>query len=419
MYRQSLTAQNTKMVEDQFLTRLGSLPAVNSAWTNALTIYQRTKEWNGLVRMVLNLAETSVITVAGTAKPLVDRLQPQINRVNILACEQLAKLEEKYPAITHPTDQLVQEGKDAYVSMLKPVTDRVSAARDYSTSAYTGVVNTGLQKVGQVRKLGSDALSGVMVYGDTLFTKTFSTPYGQYLVQGFDGLLSISELYVDKYLPADPDEKDQDKPPAKNPIIRAGNLSVKLRHRLYNLSVKELQVVRTTAVDLLTRLNSTINVVDFVKTNFEFAKHQVTGTVMLVHDRLVETWNKIVSGEIDPESQNFEDQTILFARRMAHQLQCTVMAVTLFLTSQSNHLVKRLRNGKQYAVGFFHVFTKEKNYEEIPSWLLGQTRERIAYVQEALSLVTEYLLSTPLNWLVSMSKMSGKVNLEVSEKARQ
>ena len=55
-----------------------------------------------------------------------------------------------------------------------------------------------------MKKLGTDALSSVMVYGDGLLTKTFSTPYGQYMVRGVDELLAISELYVDKYLPADP-----------------------------------------------------------------------------------------------------------------------------------------------------------------------------------------------------------------------
>ena len=50
--------------------------------------------------------------------------------------------------------------------MVKPVTDRVSAAREYGTSAYTGVVNTGLQKVFNMKSLtlGINWVRGVEIF---------------------------------------------------------------------------------------------------------------------------------------------------------------------------------------------------------------------------------------------------------------
>ena len=77
MYRQSLNTEQSRMSEEQFFVRLGSLPIVNTAWTNALDVYQKTKNHNALFRTSLNLAEAGMWTMVGTARPVIGKCQPQ------------------------------------------------------------------------------------------------------------------------------------------------------------------------------------------------------------------------------------------------------------------------------------------------------------------------------------------------------
>ena len=69
--------EQERIANDHFITRLGSLPVVNSAWTQACDIYQKTKESNGLIRATCNVAETGVQTMYSTAKPVMEKYQPQ------------------------------------------------------------------------------------------------------------------------------------------------------------------------------------------------------------------------------------------------------------------------------------------------------------------------------------------------------
>ena len=63
--------------------------------------------------------------------------------MNAYACEKLALMEEQYPVITKPTDELLKEGKEKCAVVLKPVTDKVNAVKD----SYKGIVNKGQETV--------------------------------------------------------------------------------------------------------------------------------------------------------------------------------------------------------------------------------------------------------------------------------
>lgn len=69
--------EQEKRDNENFVARLGNLPVVNSAWTQACSIYQKTKERNALLRATCNLAEGGVQTVVTTTMPYVEKYQPQ------------------------------------------------------------------------------------------------------------------------------------------------------------------------------------------------------------------------------------------------------------------------------------------------------------------------------------------------------
>ena len=90
-------------LESQFVSRVGQLPIINSTMEHLLNIYQSTKESNTIIKKTLETAETGVKTVVTTTLPLV---ATPVNKLDELACGQLDKLEQKYPIISKPTEQV-------------------------------------------------------------------------------------------------------------------------------------------------------------------------------------------------------------------------------------------------------------------------------------------------------------------------
>ena len=61
--------------DPQFLQRVGSLPIVTAAITQLASIYETTKESNKYVKYTMETAEEGVKRVAGSAVPVVTRLE--------------------------------------------------------------------------------------------------------------------------------------------------------------------------------------------------------------------------------------------------------------------------------------------------------------------------------------------------------
>ncbi|XP_041365306.1 perilipin-2-like isoform X2 [Gigantopelta aegis] len=410
MYRQSVNTAQTRMSEEQFFVRLGSLPIVNSAWTNALDVYQKTKNHNVLFRTSLNIAEAGVWTMMGTAKPIVGKCQPQIERVNTIACEQLAKLEEKYPAITRPTDQLVQESKEACVALVQPAIDRVSTMKQYGSDKYNGAVSAGKDQVNRVKQLGTDTITGMKTYSHGLVIKSLETTYGQLVLTGVDGLLTISESYVDKYLPSDEEHSEDEKKEVDelttNPIDRAMTLTSKVRRRMYKKTLRELRTARVRSQETLAKLNFTVDLIDYAKLNIDQVKSRVEGTMTAAQDKVKDTWTKIMSEEEEGfEPETTEEKTIALARRLTRQIRNNVGMVASYISSTPEHIRERLIQAEKYAEDLYTVFVKKNRFEDFPSWMIVQTRERISYIQDALGYVTDFVMTSPLNWLVPKSRV--------------
>ncbi|XP_025076935.1 perilipin-2-like [Pomacea canaliculata] len=222
MYRQNMEQQ-----QEQLFHKLGELPIVNDTCHQVLDIYERTKGHNFLFRTTFGLAEATARVIAGKTLPIItNHCQPQLQKVNNVACDTLDALEEKYPIITRPTDEVLREGKEKYDKTLGPYLNPVIrpavaavnvgvSAVNMSTSAASAVVNSGKQSVGAVAKLGTDTVSGIYTFGKNRVTKAvdygLQTPYGEFLLGQLDASLSLSEKMLDRYLPEEGEGKDDGK----------------------------------------------------------------------------------------------------------------------------------------------------------------------------------------------------------------
>lgn len=87
--------------------RVGTLPVVASAFGSLSTFYQRSKDSSSIVRFTLEKAETGVSAVAKTAAPVVTKLERPIGKLDEYACSKLDVIEEKYPIIKAPPNEVI------------------------------------------------------------------------------------------------------------------------------------------------------------------------------------------------------------------------------------------------------------------------------------------------------------------------
>jgi len=157
--------------KDQFLTRLTSLPLVTSALDQASSMYERTKESNQLLKYTLQTAEVGMKTVAETAKPVVGKLETPMSKLNDLACGQLDKLEQAYPIIAQPTEEVYQQTKQLCDVKLKPAMDRVNSVsgkvdqvKTYTADTIEGIKKYTTTTVDGVKAYSTDTINGVKGY---------------------------------------------------------------------------------------------------------------------------------------------------------------------------------------------------------------------------------------------------------------
>lgn len=63
--------------EDKFFTKLGEIPVINDGWMTAWNCYSKMKDYNGLTKYALNVAESGVKKAAELSTPVANIYQSQ------------------------------------------------------------------------------------------------------------------------------------------------------------------------------------------------------------------------------------------------------------------------------------------------------------------------------------------------------
>lgn len=404
--------EQEQLANEQFINRLGNLPVVSSAWSQACDIYSKTKDSNAILRATCNLAEGSVQTVVSTAMPYVEKYQPQIDKVNSYACTKLALLEEQYPVITKPTDEVLKEGKEKCAEVLKPVTNSVNAVKE----SYNGIVNKGYETIDATK----GKVDAVKDYSMTALNRTLESPIGKFAMEKVHEALTVSEEYVEKYLPPTEEElEDEMKAPMEidevGALTRVTSLSTKLRQRMYKRAMKDLKGLQMRSKEKLDNLNFTVDLIQYAKSGAGEVKDTLEEKYEIAQAKLSEYWGKINdnSDTEDESPETFEGKTIVAARRLTRQVKHSMTTVTGYLPTRLQPTVvrERMENAIKYTEDLYQAFKEAQGFDDLPSWLLVQAKEKMAYVQETVSFLAETFLVAPVNWMVS--KRSLESNPEV------
>lgn len=403
--------------KEDFVSKVGSYPVVASTVSHVIDFYSRCKESNDLVKYSLETAESGVKYIAGTSAPVITKLEKPISTVNDVACAQLNNLEEKYPIIAKPTDDVIAESKKLYDENIKPSVDRVagvgyyatekcSEAKDYSVSKVNDVTNYSAEKITMVRDKSYEALNMVKDKSYETLNTVLASPVAQTFADKLDGALDVAENYVDQYLP---EKMDTEKPAEEidEAEVKARPVVVydKARQRLYSAAITKLQDVQLRSKQTLERLNFTVNLIDYAKANMESVNTKISGSYQAVQDKGAYWWDEIRKDEeteenADPDApQTIETQSIRVARNLTRKLRLCLYSLNDVVIP--DNLTDRIAAAKEYSTELMTSFMKVTKIDDLSDTIMTRAKDQVAYIQETMSYVGEVAFTTwPLNQAV-------------------
>jgi len=229
-------SSNSNPIQIQILSRFASLPIINSAIGFATDGYSRIKSYNGLVSATLSKAEQSILFVATTAKPVIEKFEKPISIADNIACQGLDKLEEKVPALKKSPEEIKDETKRLFEGSVSRIED--------------------------IRKYGNDKFRGIKDYGYDKVNGVLDSPYIKAFLKTIDNAIDLTHNVVDNYLPAAANEPriDDETKSQQTLIVRMSHLSDKMRRRMYNQFLsKWLPMVFGTANNIKANLLTWVN----------------------------------------------------------------------------------------------------------------------------------------------------------------
>lgn len=298
--------KSLKMPEMQSVNRIINLPIVETSVNYAENIYQKIKKSNSLFSWTLDQAENTIYSVIDTAGPAIILFQGPISQVDKIVCKTLDIVEQKVPSINLPPEMI-------YWNTKQYAKEKVNSK----------IVTPVLKRADSVKQIGNSVLS---------------SKYTVFAASRLDGALDVADKYVDKYLPADEQDRGVDGGPsgrAINTIQHADRLGRKLTRRLTRRTLAEVKALKEQSAEAVHVL---IYVAELVATD-----------PVLAFQKGKELWGSLSKDE--PENQarpeNVEQLLVLLtresARRIVHLVNFTASVATR-INKNLTHSVTVLAN---------------------------------------------------------------------------
>ncbi|XP_043576909.1 perilipin-3-like [Chiloscyllium plagiosum] len=397
--------------EPNVVDRVTNLPLVSSACEMVSAAYHSTKENHPYMKTICDVAEQGVKTItavaASGAKPIMDKLEPQISAANEYACKSLDKLEEKLPILHQSTPQVVADTKEMVSSTITGAKDAVSNTVTGAKNAVTGAVDMAKGAVhDSIEKTKSVMAEGV----NTVMT----SKVGQMVVTGVDSALNKSEEIVDHYLPmteeelaklATPVEGVEVAPAQKQSYyVRLGSLSSKVRDRAYQHSTSKMQEAKQSSQDIMVQLHNTMDLIELARKGADSANQKLHDVQQKLHQTWVDWQKKQTTSpveEVAPKPDQLESQTLTMTRGLTQQLQTTCLTLVSNVHGLPQHVQDKVQQIRKTAESIHTSFSSANSFGDLSGQLLAQSKEQMLKIRESMDGVMDYVLhNTPLNWLV-------------------
>ncbi|XP_035253243.1 perilipin-2-like isoform X1 [Anguilla anguilla] len=369
------------------VARLANLPLVSSTCNLLSFAYCNTKDNHPYLRSVCEVAEAGVKTLTWVALtqagPIIDKLGPQIAAANDLACKGLDKIEQTWPIVHQPPEQVATSAMAIVMGAREVVAITTNGAREALSFTLAGVVERARGAVlGRVEMTREAIGGGVRTVMGCRVARLVST--------GVDSALSTSETLVDQYLPLTDDELEKEAKTvegfdvAAKPsyYVRLGSLSTKLRKRAYRQALAKVHEAKTRSQESISQLHLTVDLIEHTRRN-------------------VGALGQWKSSGHDGDVQRMESRTLAIARSLTRQLQNTCLSLAPSLQGLPQNIQHQALSVALSASEIYANFSGAFTFQDLSDGALASSRGQLARIKESLDGVMDYLVNnTPLNWLV-------------------
>ncbi|XP_029463005.1 perilipin-2-like [Rhinatrema bivittatum] len=393
--------------QQNVVVRVANLPLVSSTCDMVSSAYISTKENHPYLKSVCEVAEKGVKTITAvafsSAKPIIQKLEPQIALANNYACIGLDKIEEKLPILYQPTDKVVANATDMVAGAKEAVTGTVTGAKDTVAHTITGVVDK-----------TKGAVQESMEMTKAVVTGSINTVLGSRMVQvvstGVDAALTKSEAFVDHYFPLTEEEaakeatrvegfEDETQKPSY--YIRLGSLSSKVRRRAYEQALTRVKDAKCRSQDAISQLNNTVDLMAYARKNVSSANQRLHDA----QEKLYQSWLSWRStGQQDGESpttEHIESRTLAIAQDLTRQLQTTCLTLVSSIKGLPQGIQDQAQHISTMAGNIYQNFHSATTFRDVSDQLLTTSKGQLKKMKESLDDVMDYFVNnTPLNWLV-------------------
>lgn len=337
-------------MKSEFLERVGEIPVVNAAKEAGTNVYNQVKQMNRFTAAALSVAETAALYFAVTAKPFLDKVQPQAQLVDQLACSGLDVVQVNAPFLLKPPEQLVEDARKLCSSTVAAGYQKVEDIKTMGTDTYTSVKNYGIQKA-------NDALSG-------------------------------TEELVEKYLPPAFGSTEATGEAASVPE-RAKELTSKIGLRLYGHGVKQLLPVHKLSQEYVSKLLFTVELIQSLKENY--AKKSVQEYVDEAKVKATWIWgelNKEPAAEATDAEKSLEQRLLSLARRTTSILVHSYNIAAVPISTLPKTYQEGLQTASKYATELFSQFDQATNAGEVTVSLLQGLRDKLRALEGVVQSLT-------------------------------
>ncbi|XP_066460441.1 perilipin-2 isoform X2 [Eleutherodactylus coqui] len=386
-------AEVVEQQQQNVVVRLINLPLVSSTYDVVSSAYVNTKDNHPYLKSVCDVAEKSVKTITSvamtSAKPILQKLEPQIAMANNIACVGLDKIEEKLPILYQPSEKVVANASEAVFGAKDAVLESITGAVDKTKGAVQGSVE-------RTRSVVNDSISSVV----------------KIMSSRVDTALATSENLLEHYLP--PTDEEMAKEATKTEgfelatdkpsyYVRLGSLSTKARKRAYQQALTRFKDVKSRSQEAIAQLQNTVDLIEYARKNMNDANQKIHSAQETIFSKWAE-WTKGTGQDAggEPESaEQIESRTLTIARNLTQQLQTTCVSLVTSVQGLPQNIQNKAQNVSTMAADVYQNFRSTSSFREMSDGLLTTTKDQFTKMKDSMDDVMDYLVNnTPLNWLV-------------------
>lgn len=381
---------------DNFVDRVQEIPMISATVSQALNVYERTKNYNRLMNATLMLAENSVKYALVKSEPVRKIFDKPIVATNKLACQQLDKIEEKFPSILSTPEELMKNSQQYYeTSYIKSGVDTAYSLKNYgvtkvnnskqmATSLYNGAVYGSRMKISDVLRFGMLAINNALNYSDSL---------------------------IDAYIA--PPSNDVRNGPGKNTdddalmITRVHRMSTKVANGLKYKASNGYVASKEYALQVIGQLQAALVLLDHVKNTTGWSSDEAIAKLMAAQKQVEALWR-----EVQKRAGQYGSPELA----LLHLIQTISSTFSVFsdqiLKYTASYLSEGLEKNVAYAVQYAHDLNESvsqaKTLGELKTEVVTEAKERLAYVQTIfMDVLDRVAVYPPISWLAPSATQNG------------